>query len=733
MFCHWRYVLDNLFGPVRSVSALGAIHVPERIDEDGEPVRGHGRGRRVRDVRDRGRADRADELVLVRARRPRRAVRAAGRRHRRAAPSPACASAGSSPPRRRRCRSGTPTSPARSTTAPPGSACPTASAHDNGFKIQWERFLRHVAFDEPFPWDFLEAAKGIQLAELGMQSWARAPLRRRPGARRCERGRPTDRARCGSRATALTARDRRPYTPGAPSPYTPPARARRAPRIAFAAAHVVADPLAPGDPDGPAQLDWEATLAFRRHLWSHGFRVAEAMDTAQRGMGLDWAATQELIRRSVAEAQRGRRRDRRRRGHRPPRAPGATLADVRAAYEEQCAFVEGTGAQVILMASRALAAAATGPGRLRRDLRPRAGAARAAGDPALARPDVRPGAGRILGRSDDLDAAAETMLAIIAANRGKVDGVKVSLLDHEREVAHPPRAARRRAALHGRRLPLPRADPRRRARPQRRAARHLRRDRAGRGRGARRARRRRRRALRRDPRADRPALAPHLPARRPTATRPGIVFLAYLNDHQGHFRMVGGKEGARSVTHLAELFVLADRAGLLRDPELAAAPHARRARARRGGAAMSPRARAVAAEPQPDHRRAVLAAGGDRGVRARRADRDRPVAPQGRRDRRRGRRAADPRRPACASRACAAAASSPPPTPPACAPPTRTTAARWRRPPTLGTDVLVLVCGPPLGRDVDGARAQILAGIERLVPHARGRTACGSRSSRCTR
>ena len=113
-------------------------------------------------------------------------------------------------------------------------------------------------------------------------------------------------------------------------------------------------------PPGPAQLDWEATLAFRRHLWAHGLRVAEAMDTAQRGMGLDWAATQELIRRSVAEA----------------RAVGGQLAcgagtdqlvgpasldEVQAAYEEQLAFIEGEGAPVILMASRALAAAASGP------------------------------------------------------------------------------------------------------------------------------------------------------------------------------------------------------------------------------------------------------------------------------------------------------------------------------------------------------------------------------------
>ena len=93
-----------------------------------------------------------------------------------------------------------------------------------------------------------------------------------------------------------------PYSPGEPSAYTTAHDPPRS-RVCFAAAHVVADPLAPGDPEGPAQLDWDATLAFRRHLWSHGFHVAEAMDTAQRGMGLDWPATQELIRHSVADAK----------------------------------------------------------------------------------------------------------------------------------------------------------------------------------------------------------------------------------------------------------------------------------------------------------------------------------------------------------------------------------------------------------------------------------------------
>ena len=140
-------------------------------------------------------------------------------------------------------------------------------------------------------------------------------------------------------------------------------------RVCFAAAHVVADPLAGGDPTGPAQLDWEATLAFRRHLWAHGLRVAEAMDTAQRGMGLDWAATQELIRRSVAEARAvgGQLAC----GAGTDQLVGGSLDEVRAAYEEQLAFVEGEGAPAILMASRALAARRERTGRLPRGLRRR--------------------------------------------------------------------------------------------------------------------------------------------------------------------------------------------------------------------------------------------------------------------------------------------------------------------------------------------------------------------------
>jgi hypothetical protein len=332
----------------------------------------------------------------------------------------------------------------------------------------------------------------------------------------------------------------------------------------------VADPLAPGDPGGPARLDWEATLAFRRHLWEHGFLVAEAMDTAQRGMGLGWPETQELIRRAVAEADAvgGRIGAGAGTDHLAAR-PGATLADVRAAYEEQCAFVEGTGAQVILMASRALAAVAGGPddyaevyghvlGRL--------------AQPAILHwlgPMFDPALDGYWG-SGDLDAAAATMRTIIAEHAGKVDGVKVSLLDHEREIAI------RRALPPGVRLytgddfhypELIRGDEHGYSdallgifdaiAPAAAAALAA----LDAGDGA---------------RYDE-LLAPTVPLSRhifqaPTYSyKTGIVFLAYLNDHQGHFRMVGGQEGARSAVHLAELFVLADRARLLRDPELAAA------------------------------------------------------------------------------------------------------------------------------------------------------------------
>src|SRR5262245_11187157 len=134
-------------------------------------------------------------------------------------------------------------------------------------------------------------------------------------------------------------------------------------RIALAAAHVVADPMADVDPWLAAAPDWERTIAFREHLWSLGLGVAEAMDTAQRGMGLDWPMALELIKRSVAAA-RGRKgavvfsgagTD-----HLDP-AEARSLDDVIRAYEEQLAAIEAVGGRIILMASRALVRVAKSP------------------------------------------------------------------------------------------------------------------------------------------------------------------------------------------------------------------------------------------------------------------------------------------------------------------------------------------------------------------------------------
>lgn len=362
-----------------------------------------------------------------------------------------------------------------------------------------------------------------------------------------------------------------PYVPGEPADF--PARPEPpASRVAFAAAHVVADPLR-NDPAGPATLDWEATLAFRRHLWGHGLAVAEAMDTAQRGMGLGWPAAQELIRRTAAEARAcgGRLAAGAGTDHLPP-AELRTPAAVRGAYEEQCAFVEGEGAQAIVMASRALAAVAAGPD----DYREVYGAVLA----GLERPAILHWLGEPFdpalrgywypAQPPDLDAAADALLAVIADSPGRVDGVKVSLLDAGREVALRRRLPDGVRMYTGDDFDYPTLiagdehghsdallgvfDP---IAPAAAAA------------------------LRRLDAGDRDAyeriLAPTLPLARRLFAAPtfhykaGVVFLAFLNGHQDHFRMVGGLESARSVVHLADLLVLADRAGVLRDPSLATA------------------------------------------------------------------------------------------------------------------------------------------------------------------
>jgi hypothetical protein len=347
-----------------------------------------------------------------------------------------------------------------------------------------------------------------------------------------------------------------------------PERSARFTRVALAATHVVADPLADGDPWLEARLDWDATIAYRRHLWSLGLGVAEAMDTAQRGMGLDWPTSLELIRRSIAAAKDmpgallygGAGTD-----HLPP-GPHP-LDRVIAAYEEQVGAIEAAGGRIILMASRALAAAARGAEDYARVYDRILGQLRDKViihwlgdmfDPALS---------GYWGHAD-LDRASDVLLDVIKRHQAKIDGIKISLLDKTREVT-----LRRRLPVGVRMYTgddfnyaeLIAGDGERHSdallgifdaiAPAAAAA--LSALAAG------------------EMHAFHDILAPTVPLSRHIFGAPtrfyktGIVFMAYLNGHQRHFTMVGGQQSARSLLHLAELFRLADGAGLLADPDLA--------------------------------------------------------------------------------------------------------------------------------------------------------------------
>lgn len=368
----------------------------------------------------------------------------------------------------------------------------------------------------------------------------------------------------------LPAPDRRlyEYRPRGRFDYPNTAPAARS-RVAFAAVHVVADPLADTTPASPAALDWEATLAYRDYIWSYGLGVAEAMDTAQRGMGLDWPASRELIRRSLADAKArgggivcGAQTDQ--------LDPGSArrLRDVEGAYEEQCEYVESHGGQVVLMASRELARLARGPDdylqvywRVLSQL----------AQPALIHwlGDVFDPALAGYWGSRDLDEAMEVVLRLLTECSGKVEGVKLSLLDQHREVSMRARLPAGVRMFTGDDFDYPTTIG---------GDGHHHSD-----------------ALLGAFDAIAPAAAvallaldggdhsgfsatlePTLPLARQIFKAPtnyyktGVVFLAYLNGHQPHFRMVGGLESGRSAVHLAELFVLSDRAGLLRDADLAA-------------------------------------------------------------------------------------------------------------------------------------------------------------------
>jgi hypothetical protein len=337
--------------------------------------------------------------------------------------------------------------------------------------------------------------------------------------------------------------------------------------VLYAAAHVVADPISDNAPGSPAQLDWDATLAFRRHLWAHGLGVADAMDTAQRGMGLDWATTRELILRSGAEA----------------RAVGGALVcgaatdqlgdgpvgldAIAQAYLEQCAVIVEAGGTPVLMASRQLAATARSADdyldvydRVLSQL-PGKAVLHWLGemfDPAL----------HGYWGSSNLDVAADTVLQIITHHVHRIDGIKVSLLEADREVrlrqllpdgvrcytgddfnypelirgesgrfshallgifdAIAPVAAAAVSALDSGDL-----------------------------------------ATYDTLMESTVALSRHIFGTPTYFYKTGLVFLAWLTGHQDHFVMVNGLQSARSITHLARLFVLADEGGLFDDPDLA--------------------------------------------------------------------------------------------------------------------------------------------------------------------
>jgi hypothetical protein len=361
-----------------------------------------------------------------------------------------------------------------------------------------------------------------------------------------------------------------PYTTSQPIELPPKGRVPAFNRVAYAATHLVADPLANIDPWLDAAIDWERTIAFRHYLWDLGLGVAEAMDTAQRGMGLDWAGARELIRRAL-EAARAR--------------PGAligcgvgtdhlqvgddvTVNDVIHAYEQQIEAIEAMGGKLIIMASRALAHAAKGPedyakvyDRILTQVR----------EPVILHwlgEMFDPALAGYWGATDHM-AAMETCLAIVSDNAAKVDGVKISLLSKEKEIAmrrRLPAGVRMYTGDDFNYADLIAGDEEGYSdallgifdaiAPA--ASAGLVQLAAG------------------DRQGFHGILEPTVPLSRHIFKHPtrfyktGIVFLAWLNGLQDQFIMVGGQESARSLLHLAELFRLADKARVLRDPDLAA-------------------------------------------------------------------------------------------------------------------------------------------------------------------
>jgi len=356
------------------------------------------------------------------------------------------------------------------------------------------------------------------------------------------------------------------YAPRAEPPAWPKPQGPIRSRVAYAAAHVVKDPLGPDS--GPDAIDWEATVAYRRHLWSYGLGVADAMDTAQRGMGLDWEATKALVREACAAARAaggaivcGANTDQ------GPEGALLSLDDIADLYLEQVEHIEAAGGRVVVMCSRHLAKAAKGPEDYAYVY-----------DRVLSRvkePAIVHWLGEMFDPaltgywgSRDVAAAMDACLEVLGRHAAKVEGIKLSLLDAGHEVAMRARLPAGVRMFTGDDFNYPElilGDGAHHSdallgifdaiAPAASAA--LQALDAG------------------DEARYREVLEPTVALSRHVFQAPtynyktGVVFLAYLNGFQDHFRMVAGMESARSVTHLAELFVLADRAGVLLEPELA--------------------------------------------------------------------------------------------------------------------------------------------------------------------
>ncbi|WP_083441948.1 dihydrodipicolinate synthase family protein [Nitriliruptor alkaliphilus] len=350
--------------------------------------------------------------------------------------------------------------------------------------------------------------------------------------------------------------------------YLGAAGARFTSRIAYAAAHVVAEPLGHNAPGAPAAVDWDATLRFRHHLWNHGFGVAEAMDTAQRGMGLDWQATQQLIRRSAAEAHAVGGQIAAGAGTDHLEAGERDLDTITTGYLTQLEVVEDSGARPILMASRQLAAAAGGPDDYHRIY---GRILEVSSTPVVLHwlgPMFDPALAGYWG-SGDLEEATDSFVALCADHAARIDGVKVSLLDADHEIALRRRLPDTVRCYTGDDFNYPEL---------------IRGDDTGHS-----------DALLGIFAAIAPAaatalaaldrgdlevyeevfsrtvpLARHVFAVPTFHYKTGIAFLAWLSGHQDGFTMVAGQQAGRSVPDLVTTFRLADAAGLLPDPSLAA-------------------------------------------------------------------------------------------------------------------------------------------------------------------